>query len=404
MGGAVSPRGGRPRALAPAARPAGLRGATGRPGGGGPGRGAATRRGGPARPASGAPALGRTRTSASRRGPRSGRCAAATWPSCSAPSSRWGTTPTRSPGTTCPTGCCAGGASTARPRSGTWRRCSGSSPTRGTRCTWRRASAGRPSGCRTRRWSGSRSRTESSTHGCSPAASPPRRWPGEADRWRRFLEVAQRLRAGIDRRTLVDLLEDAWEALGTRTVLAASPHGEEQLGNLEVVRQLAARWDARGRSDPAAFARRLLALADRDPRIGLEEVEDARAGPAVQLLTVHAAKGLEWPVVCIADLGASRPPTTGRLLVDPRNGLAFRPSGALEHGGASDAPLDGAGRRAREPGAGREPPRPLRGDDPGPRSPRPLGHPGPRRATRMVRLGRPGAGHAGGSAARPPRR
>ena len=155
---------------------------------------------------------------------------------------------------------------------------------------------------------------------------PPEALPGEAERWSRFLSVARRLRGGLDRRSLVDLLEDAWEALGTRTVLAAAPHGEEQLGNLEVVRQLAARWDARGRTDAAAFAQRLLELADRDPRIDVEEIEDARSGPAVQLLTVHAAKGLEWPVVCIADLGASRPPSTGRLLVDPRMGLAFRPT------------------------------------------------------------------------------
>ena len=155
---------------------------------------------------------------------------------------------------------------------------------------------------------------------------PPEAFPEEAERWSRFVAVARRLRGGLDRGSLVELLEEAWDALGTRTALAASPHGEEQLGNLDVVRQLAARWDGRGRSDPAAFARRLVELADRDPRIGLEEVEDARAGPAVQLLTVHAAKGLEWPVVCIADLGASRSPAPGRLLVDPRNGLAFRPA------------------------------------------------------------------------------
>ena len=157
-------------------------------------------------------------------------------------------------------------------------------------------------------------------------ALPAEALPGEPERWGRFIAVARRLRAGLDRRSLVDLLEDAWAALGTRAALAASPHGEEQLSNLEVVRQLAARWDARGRSDPAALARRLVELADRDPRIDVEEVEDAREGPAVQLLTVHAAKGLEWPVVCIADLGAMRPPSSGRLLVDPRSGLAFRPA------------------------------------------------------------------------------
>jgi ATP-dependent helicase/nuclease subunit A len=150
--------------------------------------------------------------------------------------------------------------------------------------------------------------------------------PDEAERLSDFLSLTRRLRAEMDRLGLVELLEQAWEGLGIRSALAAGPHGEEQLANLERLRLLAARWDARGRSDAASFAARLVLLAERDPRLGAEEVEDARAGQAVQILTVHAAKGLEWPVVCVADLGASRPGPSGRLLVDPRLGLAFRPA------------------------------------------------------------------------------
>jgi ATP-dependent helicase/nuclease subunit A len=150
--------------------------------------------------------------------------------------------------------------------------------------------------------------------------------PEEGERLSDFLSVTRRLRAEMDRLSLVDLLELAWEGLGIRSALAAGPHGEEQLANLERLRLLAARWDARGRSDAAGFAARLVLLAERDPRLGAEEVEDARAGQAVQILTVHAAKGLEWPVVCVADLGASRQGPSGRLLVDPRLGLAFRPA------------------------------------------------------------------------------
>ena len=98
--------------------------------------------------------------------------------------------------------------------------------------------------------------------------------------------------------------------------------------------------------------------------------------------------------------GASRPPTTGRLLVDPRTGLAFRPTVPWSTDAASHSALGRAGGVARQPRAGREPAGPLRRDDPGPRSPRALGHPG---AWRPAHLG--GAGSipvldvAGGSPA-----
>ena len=219
-------------------------------------------------------------------------------------------------------------------------------------------------------------------------ALPSEALPDEGERWSRFVAVARRLRAGLDRRSLVDLLEDAWAALGTRAVLAASPHGEEQLGNLEVVRQLASRWDARGRPDPAAFARRLVELAERDPRIdvgggggrpgwtgGPAADRSRREGPRVAG-GVHCRPRREP--------SADHRPAPGRS-----SHRARLPTGrAVERRSASHTALGLPGGVARQPRARREPAGPLRRDDPGPRSPGALGHPGAWRPAHLGELDR----------------
>ena len=225
---------------------------------------------------------------------------------------------------------------------------------------------------------------------------------GEADRWRRFLEVARRLRSGIDRRTLVDSARgrlggardaDRPRRVAPRRGAARKPRGGPAAGR-PVGR---AREVGSGRLRAAAArpcrpgsAHRARGGGGRPGRASRPAAHGPRCQGTGVAGGVHRRPGREPP--------AHDGPAPGGSPERPR----LSPDGALERRGASDAPLGGAGRGAREPRAGREPPRPLRGDDPGPRSPRPLGHPGQRRATRVVRLGRPGAGHARGPPARPP--
>jgi ATP-dependent helicase/nuclease subunit A len=46
------------------------------------------------------------------------------------------------------------------------------------------------------------------------------------------------------------------------------------------------------------------------------------AGDAVSLMTIHAAKGLEWPVVVIPDLARAMPSSSGAVAFDPEMGVS----------------------------------------------------------------------------------
>jgi ATP-dependent exoDNAse (exonuclease V) beta subunit len=110
-----------------------------------------------------------------------------------------------------------------------------------------------------------------------------------------------------DRLALPELLRRAVEALDLDAALLAGPDGERRAVNLEKVVALCARFEADG-GRPQELPRHLRALAARPPREPEAELE---SGDAVALLSVHQAKGLEWPIVLVPDLGA-RPRSDGR--------------------------------------------------------------------------------------------
>ncbi len=111
-----------------------------------------------------------------------------------------------------------------------------------------------------------------------------------------FAGLVRRLRARVGVLALPELLDEALEASGYRAMLAdGSEDGEERWANLLELRAVTTRYDDLTPDDALDRLLEETALvADQDSYEG-----DA---DAVTLITLHAAKGLEFPVVFIAGL------------------------------------------------------------------------------------------------------
>ena len=131
-----------------------------------------------------------------------------------------------------------------------------------------------------------------------------------------------------------------------RHVLALSS-GERRLANVHKLLRLARRYEAtegpdlRGFLDHVAHRRAYAERAEPHAPTGSDP-------DAVRLMTIHAAKGLEFPVVCVADLGRAAGGSTPDLLVDgERVGLRLaRLDGSPAVACLHYAELAGARRRA----------------------------------------------------------
>jgi ATP-dependent exoDNAse (exonuclease V) beta subunit len=126
-------------------------------------------------------------------------------------------------------------------------------------------------------------------------------------------ELAQEL-------TLAQLLERAIEHGAHAARLRALPDGLRRLANVHKLVGLAGEWersegrDLRGFLDEAAFQQGaggmgFLAGAETTAEPDAQTPREDGAPDAVRLMSVHAAKGLEFDVVCVADLG--RAPSAG---------------------------------------------------------------------------------------------
>ena len=131
------------------------------------------------------------------------------------------------------------------------------------------------------------------------------------------METLDGLREISGRVTISELLRLALAKTNYLAIVTGLPDGARRRGNIEKLLQLA---QDSGKITLGKFSQYLADLSAREVREGEALLE---AGNAVRLMTIHASKGLEFPLVILADASWERGnPGTPILINDPQHGLS----------------------------------------------------------------------------------
>ena len=124
----------------------------------------------------------------------------------------------------------------------------------------------------------------------------------DEERLRRFCATLAPLRAEAPLIPLEALVERTMNAFDYDLALLARPGGPGRMANVRKLMRLAREFERHEGRDLAAFLLAAAESASRDEREGMAPVR-AEGHDGVRVMTVHAAKGLQFPVVAVPDLG-----------------------------------------------------------------------------------------------------
>jgi ATP-dependent helicase/nuclease subunit A len=136
-------------------------------------------------------------------------------------------------------------------------------------------------------------------------------------------DVLSDLRANKDRQPIAELLTRAVDRTGYDAALLTEFLGSRKVANLRKLIEMAREFDRAEQFTLKDFVERLQTSV-------LEETDEEFAttlpetGDVIRLMTIHQAKGLEFPVVIVADIDRKRPPRGRSAVLHPEFGALLK--------------------------------------------------------------------------------
>ncbi|MGO9604073.1 MAG: UvrD-helicase domain-containing protein [Candidatus Binataceae bacterium] len=144
----------------------------------------------------------------------------------------------------------------------------------------------------------------------------------------RAREILRELHRKRNRRPIAETIADALALTRAHAGIAIWPTGDQALANIMRLMDQARRYEARSTATSfRGFVDELEERAERDEASETPLAEEGTEG--VRIMTVHRAKGLEFPVVILADITCKETVGEPSRFVDPAHGMcALRLAGS----------------------------------------------------------------------------
>jgi len=134
------------------------------------------------------------------------------------------------------------------------------------------------------------------------------------------LSLLAELHRRRNRRSAVETIHTLFEAVRAHAAFALRPSGSQVLLNVYHIADLARTYESSGGISFRGFVEYLNSKAQGEGNTEPPVLEDAAEG--VRIMTVHAAKGLEFPIVILADITAKIAQRNADKYIDPVSRLA----------------------------------------------------------------------------------